>query len=230
MKNKAIILGMALIMATSVVSAQAQNAAPQNVIEVTASAQEKVVPNKILVQITVSQSQSKGKVELSVLENSVIQAALAAGLDPEKALKVSSQSSDYGKKTTVLGYKTFIATVGSGEQANLLFTQLASRGIADSKVVSVSHTEMDAITNRVKAQAIVNAKNTAQTVAQAIDQKIGQAVNISVMNYGPRNYSTVMFAKAQQSGNVAMDMTNEVSLDFQDITIEQSVSAKFLLF
>lgn len=229
MKNKAIILGMALIMATSVASAQAQQSGVQNVIEVNASAQEKVMPNKILVQITVSQDQSKGKVELSTLVNSVIQAVKASGLDPEKALKVSSQSSDYGKKTTVLGYKTFIATVGSGEQANQLFTELSGRGIADSRIISVSHTDMDAIVNRVKAQAIVNAKNTAQTVAEAIGQKIGQAVNISVMNYGPRNYAMpVMYAKAQ--GYVSADMSSETNLDFQDITVEQNVSAKFLLF
>lgn len=229
MKNKAIILGVALIMAALGLSAKAQSTTPQNVIEVTASAQEKVVPNKIGIQITISQDQSKGKVELSTLERSVVQAVSAVGLDPEKALKIASQSSDYGKKTTVLGYKTFIATVGSGEQANLLFSELSSRSIADSKIISVSHTDMDAITNRVKAQAIINAKTTAQTVAQAIGQTIGQAVNITVMNYGSRNYPMpIMYSRAQ--GDVNADMESQANLDFQDLTVEQNVNAKFLLF
>lgn len=229
MKNKAIVLGLALFMAASVASASAQQTVPERVIEVNASAQEKVMPNKILVQITVSQDQSKGKIELSVLEASVVAAVRAAGLDPEKALKVSAQSSDYGKKTNVLGYKSFIATVSSGEQANVLFAQLSQRSIADSRIISVSHTDMNAIAERVKAQAIINARNTAQTVAQAIGQKIGQAVNISVVNYGPRNYSMpVMYSKAQ--GEVAADMAAGATLDFQEITVDQSVSAKFLLF
>lgn len=233
----AIILGFAAILLFPVCSYAQQ--AEMRVIEVNASARMNVAPNKIEVQISLTQTPTKGKVGIDELERQVVDAMSGCGLDVKKnpsLLKVVSQSSDYDRKTSVFQFKTLMATLSSQEQAAELFSRLSDVGIAGTRIVNVTHTDMDSLRLKVKEMAMVNARNTAQGVAGAVGQKIGKAVSITVNNYNGGYYGgPVMLARSNDAAMAKGDVTlqsaadSAPALEFRDLEIEQSVSAKFVL-
>lgn len=208
----------------------AQIAPQQDVIEVTASAKMNVVPNKIEIQIQLSQNPSKGKIEISTLEKQVSNAINTLGLDVDSCLKVVNQSSNYNRKTNVFQFKTLIATVSSAEQAAELFALLSEAGIGDARIVNITHTDIEALQLKIKARAMVNARTTAETVAAAVSQSIGNATYINVNNYNA-GYYPVMLSRANKAmlSSSADNATEDSNPEFQEIEIEQTVSAKFKL-
>lgn len=237
MKNKfklsAIILCSMMFMANSRVLAQAQDNQNHNVIEVTASARESVTPNKIEVRVIISQNPVSGNKPLSIdmdqMQRELTQAVKSVGLDPAKDLTLVSQSSNAGKKNAAMGMKIYNVTLTSAEQTSELFSKLTEAGITQARVTNITHTQMQEINRKVKAQAIINAQQTAQVVAEAIGQKAGKAVWIDVMNdtyYSPMPFPMFM-AKGVAADN--SESAQSEPIQFKDIEVTQSVTAKFEL-
>ena len=200
-----------------------------NYVEVSGSSYKLVTPNKIEISISLKESDSKGKISLYSLEKTLVGVLKELGLDSEKDLKITDQSSNYKKRSDVYQFKDYMLTVGNASMVADVFDRLSAVGISNAEVVNATRTDIEDIQNEVKLQAIKNAQSNARLLAEAVGQTIGKAIYI-------QDYSSPALFRGDVTvtalGTKALGYANNaegISLDFKDIRIEQRVTARFLL-
>lgn len=233
--KKIILIASALMI--SAVAVQAQDvkpgdvalsiAQPQAYIEVTGTATTKLTPNKIEVAINLNEADSKGKTSLASLEQSLAKALNDAGVDTEKQLVVTDQSSSSAKRKSIYQYKSYRLTLTNASEVATVFSLLDANGIANANVIKTDHTDIKSIEQKTKAEAMQNAKSTAEALTAAIGQKIGKAIYIqdySVSNYPV--YRTQMMSKSVMADSATGGLGD---VEFQDIEVNQRVTVRFVL-
>ena len=108
-----------IILATSLSSfAQTKNFIDQNYIEVTGKAEMEVVPDKIYINVLISEKDTKNKTSVSELENLMIIKLKEIGVDIEKDLFIKDMSSNIKlhllAKSKILLSKEYQIIVRSG--------------------------------------------------------------------------------------------------------------------
>lgn len=196
-------------------------------VEVSGSSYKLVTPNKIEISISLKESDSKGKISLSSLENTLIGTLKGLGIDPETDLKVTDQSSNYKKRSDVYQFKDYMLTVQNASMVADVFDRLSAAGISNAEVVNATRTDIEEIQKEVKVQAIKNAQDNARVLAEAVGQTIGKAIFIQDYSSSPVLYRAA--ATKTMAGYADANTAEGISLDFKDIRIEQRVTARFLL-
>lgn len=227
--KKALILAAAAMFCTTAAIAQGvgENAKPY--IEVSGTAEKRVIPNKIDITVTLSQADSKGKIPMADLDKAFLLALKQAGIDVDKQVSLTDQSSSTAKKQSIYQFKNYMVVVSSAAEASNLFDCLNTNNIASAEIVNATRTDIREIQEQTKVEAIRNARETATVLTRAIDQKIGKAIQIqdfSTPYFGARN---TMFLK---SNAAAMDSAGAGALNdvqFQEIRIEQRITVRFEL-
>ena len=197
-------------------------------VEVSGNAYKLVTPNKIEISISIKESDSKGKISLATLEKTLVATLRDMGLDPEKDLKVTDQSSNYKKRSDVYQFKDYMLTVQSASMVSDVFDRLSEAGISNAEVVNATRSDIDEIQNEVKVQAIKNAQANAKLLAKSIGQSIGKAIQIMDYSSAP---TPVLIRGTGNKAMASYDATTPegISLNFKDIRIDQRVTVRFLL-
>ncbi len=220
-------------MFTTTATASAQNFGQTDIptIEVSGTADTYVTPNKIEISITINQADSKGKITMTELENSLAKALRDAGVDLPKQLVVTDQSSSTAKKQNAYQFKKYKLSLTNATEAAAVFENLAANGITNAQVMRVTHTDIKKLELEVKAEAVKNARENALALAGAIGQTIGEAIKIQDYNVMPvynavniRGFASIKLEDT--AGYISNDMPE---LQFQDIHIEQRISVTFRL-
>jgi uncharacterized protein len=219
-----------LLSSTFLLSAQIEkNFIDQNYIEVTGKAQMDISPDIFYVQIQISEKDSKSKISIDESEKAMIAKLKEIGIDMNKDLSVNDLSSSFQKhligKADINVSKEYVLTVHNTNTLFKVFTGLESVGISNSRLLKVESSKIIEYRNEVKIKAIQAAKEKASMLATAINQTIGRAIFIQENNQwqtSSRN-SNIMFA------NSISDKSSEENIDFEKITIDYSILARFEL-
>lgn len=199
----------------------------ENYVEVRGVAKTMIDPNKAEISITLSQADSKGKLSMKELEEQLAKALKEAGVDAAKQLVVTNQTSEAEKRNQAYQFKNYILTITSAAEAQNVFDAFAANGVNNATITKVWNDNQDAIIEKLKSEAILDAQNTAKTLTGAIGQSIGSAIQITDFSY---NNDVVFYdavpRKAMASANVVESLP---TLDFKKIRIERTVSVRFLL-
>lgn len=201
---------------------------PQDYVEVRGTAYTMVMPNKAEISITLNQADSKGKLSMKELEDQLAKALKEAGVDTAKQLVIVNQSSEAEKRNKAYQFKSYILTVSSAAEAQTVFDAFANNGVNNATISKVWNDNQKEIVEKLKIEAMQDAQTTAKTLAAAVGQSIGKALQISDNSYTPT------FAM-MDSGFLARKTSNSgaleslPNLDFQKLKIERNVTVRFAL-
>lgn len=207
-----------------------KNFIDQNYVEITTDAELKVAPNEIVLHIVLDESHYQ-KETLKSLEKRMISVLKTAGVDVEKQLKVVDMSTDLQIKflsKKIKAAQEYMLTLDSADILLRVFKALGGAQIGDVNVAKVSHTDIDSLRSETRKLVIRKARQHADDLAEAIDQKVGRALYISSGNYGYVNYSMPRYKSNVSAMSVEADEVSP-ALEFEPITITSNVTVRFEL-
>lgn len=195
-------------------------------------AERKVTPDKFTIAITISETDSKGRISLDEQERSIIKSLKSAGFDTEEALRLKNNYSSY-KRRGALATRHYEFIVHGAEKLSVAFDTLEELNLHSVSLSSATCTNLDAIREELRREAMRDARRNAEVLAQAIEQEIGPCTYIHDYNSNGDVYFSVnhaMKSRAYAIDSVAEDYVEEPEpIEFAETTVSHTLQAKFQL-
>jgi len=217
---------------TMTMNSQTKNFLDIPYLETSARVDTLVTPDKIFLNITIQEKDSKGRKSVEEQENKMANSLRALGIDLEKQLVIKDLSSNFKKyflrQKEVLKSKQYSLLVRSGKKAAEVLMALEKLGIANTYLEKTEYSKMEELELELKSKAVTKAKKKAEALTTPLGQKVGAAIHIMDTStpYYPRYNQPRMEMKT-----MAMDAAEAqpLDLDFEKIKVETSVNIKFEL-
>ena len=174
---KKLILMAAVALMALPAAAQMQEAFP-SYIQVNGRAEKEITPDEFYLSIVINERDSKGKISVESQQRDMIAALKRLGVNVEKQLKVANLSSEFFKKNTSVAMAKYQLQLGSSAEVARAWQALDNLGISDVSILKVSHSKIDQYKEQVRVAAIRNARQNAETLAEAIGQSVGKCFYI----------------------------------------------------
>lgn len=228
--NKTILLFLALT-APLVLSAQSKNFLDVPYLETSATVDTLVTPDKIYLNITIQEKDSRGRTSVEEQENKMAQRLKALGVDIDEQLTIKDLASNFKKyflrSKEVLKSKQYSLLVYDGLTAGKVLAALEDLDIANTYLEKTEYAEMDALELKLKSRAVKKAKLKAKALTEPLAQKVGAAIHI-VDNSQPY-YPRYNQARMEMKTMAMQDEPQPLNIDFEKIRVESQVSVKFML-
>ncbi len=229
---KRIALLAAALCVASAAMAQTGEAYP-SYIQVNGRAEKEVVPDEFYLSITLDERDSKGKLSVESQRHDMIAALKRLGVDVEKQLKVANLSSEFFRRNTSVATAKYQLLLHSAAEVNRAWQALDKLGISDVVIQRVSHSQLEELKEQVRVEAIRNARQSAETLAEAIGQKAGKCFYIwdSNSDITPAYYNNAVSVRSMKMMDAAgaEEFAEEEELDFKTIKLRYNVQTKFVL-
>jgi uncharacterized protein YggE len=231
---KKLILGI-LLSIPIVVFAQTggKNFIDQNYIEVTGKAELEVSPDMIYLKIVLSDKNNKDKLPLPEIEKRMISRLTDIGVDVNKDLSVMDFTSNlkaYLLKSDVVSltkqYQLIIHDSKTLQKVYFVFQEL---GISDVSITKLDHSQIAQFRKDVKISAIKAAKEKAEMIADALNQKIGKAIYIQEADNPNFNLYGNLYSNTIQSISSNSQDDSDNDIDFAKIKITSTFLVRFAL-
>ncbi|GAB3418980.1 SIMPL domain-containing protein [Niabella aquatica] len=203
-----------------------KNFIDKNYIEVTGKSEMEFTPDKIYIQVLLTEKDSKNKNAIPEQERQMLQKLQSLGIDTKKDVMIKDLASNLKTgflSKEVLLSKQYQIMVKDGRTAGLVFLALEEIGISNASIEKLESSKIEEYRQEVKIKAIKAAKEKAQLLCNAVDQKAGKALYIQEQNVFARPVyaNTVMFeAKAKGVADAA-------DLNFENLKVEATVLCRF---
>lgn len=231
MKNLFTIIALCIV---SFVFSQTKNFIDQPYLETSAKADTLVTPDRIYLDILISEKDTKDKKSVEELENIMVQKLKNLGIDTNKQLLMNDLGSSYKKyvlKTTdVMKTKSYDLLVFDGLTAGKVIQELENEDISNIQLLKTQHSQEEKILADLKKRAIIKAKKNANNIANAIGQKVGNAIFISDSKIN-LNLNSNAFLNTSFGYNAPKQKEEfePADLNFRKIGFSASLSATFKL-
>lgn len=204
----------------------------QNYIEITGKAEREITPDRIYLTIRINENSYKNK-SLAEVEKNMIDGFAQMGIDTKKNLVVKDIASNFKyyllKGNSPKLSKEYELLTTDAKMAGKVIVMLQSIGISSVSISKIENSKIEEYENEVRVEAVKNAKQKAILLAEAIDQKIGKAIYIAEVNeYG----MTPVYALSTMTRGIKVSNSDEYEapdIEFENITIKESVSVRFEL-
>jgi uncharacterized protein len=237
MKN--VFLFLASILLSTTLFAQERNPFPRT-ITVNGSAEMEIVPDEIYVQVYLKEYEKKGagKVPIDKIRQNFLAAVRSLGL-PDTAVSVSGyDANNYNpwwrkknKKEELYASITYQVKLRSTAQVDQLVDKLDDNATQNFYISRTSHSKLDEFRRALKIQAVRAAKDKAQYLSDAVNEKVGVAVTINEPGeyyqpyYGEVASNRMMKAEAAQTSAPA----DQPQADFKKMKLRYDVTVVFEL-
>lgn len=211
-------------------------------INVSGSSQMEITPDEIYVQIDLREYNKRNgdKVELETIRNSFLNTCKNIGIAEADISIQSYQGNDgnywwnkkYKKQNPDMkGSITYQVKVSSVTKMNELADKLDDEATQNFSITKVWHSNMEQLKKQLKIAAIKAAKEKAVYLAEAIGEKVGQAITINdpgEVNVYPQ---TVLYANAMVKAEMTSDAVQEppMNVDFKKIKLQFEVNVIFAI-
>ena len=215
-----------------------KNFLDQPYIEVGASADTLVVPDRIYVSITLNEADSKNKKSVEEQEKQLEMILKKLKINTDKDLSVLGYSSDFKKYflkgQSILKTKKFSLLVRNAYTLGNVLISLEEAGISNTEVEKVEYSKSKELLLELKSEAVKRSRIIAQKLVKPLNQKAGKALYISDTNYGgieDYEYVTVRDIALQEIEYKKEGASEEFlrKLDFQKIKFSTTVYVKYQL-
>lgn len=229
-----ILLSIIALCIVSFVFSQTKNFIDQPYLETSAEADTLVIPDRIYLKITISENDTKNKKSVEELENIMVQKLKNLGIDTNKQLLMNNLASNYKKyvlKTSdVMKTKSYDLLVFDGLTAGKVIQELENEDISNIQLLKTQHSQEEKILADLKKRAIIKAKKNANNIANAIGQKVGNAIFISDSKIN-LNLNSNAFLNTSFGYNAPKQKEEfePADLNFRKIGFSVSLSATFKL-
>ena len=229
MKKIFIRLSVVLLMSVIAFSVSAQTTEMIPTVAVNGQSRIRVLPDEIYLSIRLDESDTKGRLPIEEQRRKMFSALKRAGVDAEKQLSVQDMSSSYFRRSRSLEATLYELKLSSADAVRKVFDELDAAGITNVNVTRTSHSNMEGLRSEARQKAIQNAQQRARELAEAIGQSIGACYEISdyTTSVQPVYRKNMLMATATAMDTVAAE--TEPDVQFEQIEISYSVSAKFYL-
>ena len=165
-----------------------KNFLDQPYIEVSASADTLVVPDRIYVSITLNEADSKNKKSVEEQEKQLETILKKLKINTDKDLSVLGYSSDFKKYflkgQNVLKTKKYSLLVRDAYTLGNVIISLEEVGISNTEVEKVEYSKSKELLLELKSEAVKRSRITADKLVKSLNQKAGKALYISVNESG----------------------------------------------
>ena len=238
---KVLLFTITLLMLGQFSKAQAERNPFPKTITVTGSAEIEIVPDQINVIVTLKEYDKKGsgKIGLESIKTAFLQSVKAIGL-PDSAVTIAAYGGDNGnpwlrkknKKEEMYASISYQVRLRSSQQMDNLVDRLDDNATQNFYIASTSHSKLEEYRKALKIQAVKAAKEKARYLAEAIDEKVGEAVTINEPNeyYMPYMANANVMMRARVAGGEANQNEPDTQVaDFKKIKIKYDVNVVFAL-
>ena len=164
-----------------------KNFLDQPYIEVSASVDTLVVPDKIYVSITLNEADSKNKKSVEEQEKQLETILKKLKINTDKDLSVLGFSSDFKKYflkgQNILKTKKYSLLVRDAYTLGNVIISLEEAGISNTEVEKVEYSKYRELLLELRSEAVKRSRITADKLVKPLNQKAGKALYISDMNY-----------------------------------------------
>ena len=215
-----------------------KNFLDQPYIEVSASVDTLVVPDRIYVSITLNEADSKNKKSVEEQEKQLEAILKKLKINTDKDLSVLGFSSDFKKYflkgQNILKTKKYSLLVRDAYTLGNVMISLEEAGISNTEVEKVEYSKSKELLLELKSEAVRKSRITADKLVKPLNQKAGKALYISDTNYGgieDYEYVTVRNIALQEMDYKKESASEEFlrKLDFQKIKFSTTVYVKYQL-
>ncbi len=215
-----------------------KNFLDQPYIEVAASVDTLVVPDRIYVSITLNEADSKNKKSVEEQEKQLETILKKLKINTDKDLSVLGYSSDFKKYflkgQSILKTKKYSLLVRDAYTLGNVLISLEEVGISNTEVEKVEYSKSKELLLELKSEAVKRSRITADKLVKPLNQKAGKALYISDTNYGgieDYEYVTVRNIALQEMDYKKESASEEFlrKLDFQKIKFSTTVYVKYQL-
>ncbi len=160
----------------------------QPYIEVSASVDTLVVPDRIYVSITLNEADSKNKKSVEEQEKQLEMILKKLKINTDKDLSVWDYSSNFKKYflkgQNILKTKKYSLLVRDAYTLANVIISLEEAGISNTEVEKVEYSKSKELLLELKSEAVKRSRITADKLVKSLNQKAGKALYISDTNYG----------------------------------------------
>ena len=208
-------------------------------ITVNGSAEMEIVPDEIYVQVYLKEYEKKGsgKIGIDKIRQDFLTAVRSLGL-PDTAISISAyDANNYNpwwrkknKKEELYASITYQVKLRNTAQVDQLVDKLDDNATQNFYISRVTHSKMEEFRKNLKIQAVKAARDKAQYLADAVNEKVGVAVTINEPNeyhqpyYGDMASNRMMKAEMSQSAP-----SDQPQADFKKMKLRYDVNVVFEL-
>ena len=214
-----------------------KNFLDQPYIEVGASVDTLVVPDRIYVSITLNEADSKNKKSVEEQEKQLETILKKLKINTDKDLSVLGYSSDFKKYflkgQNILKTKKYSLLVRDAYTLGNVIISLEEAGISNTEVEKVEYSKYKELLLELKSEAVKRSRITADKLVKPLNQKAGKALHIyangSQDMYGEE---LMVFQRGGVPGGASKIYASEEflrKLDFEKIKFFAVVRVKYQL-
>lgn len=216
--------------------AQEKNFIDKPYIEVQGNADTLVTPNRIYIDVLLSEKDLKGKKNLEDLEIEMIEKLKSIGVNVDKNVTVQDMMSNYKKfllkQTDIHKSKFYSVLVYDAKTTSKVLLGLEEIGISNVKIIKLEHSDEDKIQLLMNSKASQNAKNNALSLVKPFGQNIGKSIyigkSLNIRSNLSGNVQGIMI-RGNSSGNYQKSSDYDVAIEFEKISISSDIMVRFIL-
>lgn len=206
----------------------------ESYVEVSGYAERNITPDTFYLTIVITEKDSKGKISVESQQREMLKALKALGIDTDKQLTMANMSGEYfTKKKDTLLTAQYRLKLTSAADVRKVYAALSDTGISSVSMRSVSYSKIGEVRNEVRVEAMLNARDKASMLAEAIGQSIGDCIQINDYSHDAAEESVTSYsmrAMKLDAGNADADIFDEEeSLEFRPIKVTSRLNARFIL-
>lgn len=226
-------IALIIIVSVSNSFSQNKNFIDQPFLETKAKVDTLVTPDRIYLNIIITEKDTKGKTSVEELESKMESRLKSLGIDTKKNLTLNDLASNFKKyflkSQDVLKMKSYTLMVTDAIIAGKVVIALEKMDISN---VSINRTEYSKIENlrlELKSKAVLKAKKQAEYLCKPLNQQVGNAIFIAD-TYASHNFRN-MSSSIQIRGAASLEQTKfkPADIQFDKIKVEAEVNVKFVL-
>ena len=208
-------------------------------ITVTGSAEMEIIPDEIYVQVDLKEYEKKGqgKINIETIKRNFLSNVKAIGI-PDSLVSIAAYDGFGGnpwlrkknKKNELLASISYQVKIKTSVQLDDLVEKLDDEATTNFYIQRTSHSKLAEYRKQLKIQAINAAKEKAQYLTEAIDEKSGEAVTINEPTEYYQPYYNVMRSNVMMKEQA---MANDMSaadgnpVDFRKMKLRYDVTVVF---
>jgi predicted secreted protein len=198
-----------------------------------------IIPDEIYVQVDLKEYEKKGqgKINIENIKRNFLDNVKAIGI-PDSLVSIAAYDGFGGnpwlrkknKKNELLASISYQIKIKTSKQLDDLVDKLDDEATTNFYIQRTSHSKLTELRKQLKIQAIKAAKEKAQYLTEAINEKAGEAVTINEpTEYYQPYYNTmrsnVMMKEQAMAGDMAAANGNPV--DFRKMKLRYDVTVVF---
>lgn len=207
-------------------------------IEVIGNASEKIMPDRIIIEVTlVENGKSGAKESIPKQEQNLVEALVKKGI-PETRLTKEGASTDFIKvnwfNDAQVTRSIYLLELRNSKEVASAFALFKDLRVEHAILAKSTHSRLDSLQQAVEIQAIVAAKNKANKLLQAIGSKTGKPILIT-QNQSGENGGVYFINGVKVRGSIGIPsiayeapfIEQEPVIEIQKLAIEASILVRF---